>query len=124
MKFLKKINNYSIPYSTSEYEDTSDPLYADGSGRESLDGAFTGTLIGNFPGVIATFPPMPNSLLSRLKKECKKTPVVLEWWDSTKNDYVVSEFYPGPIKSKVLNVKGDMVIMHPFVIQFTTTERE
>lgn len=124
MKFLKSINGYQIPFSTSEYEDNSDPLFSDGSGRESLDGQFTGTLIGNFPGLIVTFPAMPNSVQARFKRECKKMPCELEWWDSSKNDYVKSKFYPSPMKSKVMMVKGNMVIMHPFVMQFTTIERE
>lgn len=124
MRFLKRINNYSLPYSTSEYEDNSDPLYGESSGREALDGEFVGTFVGNFPGIVITFPAMSNTMQRRFKQECKKTPVELEWWDSTKGDYVVSSFYPGPMKSKVLFVREGVVYMHPFIMQFTTIKKE
>lgn len=124
MKFIKKINNYTLPYATSQYDESSEPLWADGAGRETLDGSFVGMKIGNFSKLVVEFPSMPNSVLTHLKRECKKEKVTLEWYSTAEEQYIISDFYPGSVKSSVLMVLGSMIIMKPFSMEFTAIRRE
>ncbi len=124
MKFIKSINGYVIPFATSVYKDRNEPAWSDDTGRNTMDGAFSGTKIGNFPKIIAQFPIMPDSTTQRFRQECEKEYVTLEWWSLSLGKYVTSEFYASATEADVYAVIGDVTLLQPFNVEFTGLERK
>lgn len=125
MKLIRSINGYVLPFSTSQYKDRLEPLWSKDTGRETLEGDFTGTKVGDFPKIICTFPVMPSSVTSRFRRECKKEVITLEWYNTTKEKYVTSEFHlGGALEADVLMVLGSTIILNPFTVEFIAMERE
>ncbi len=124
MRLLKKINNYEIPFSTSKYDDANEPAWADGTGRDALDGTFVGTKIGNFTKITAQIPMMRESTSRRFRKECEKAIVTLEWYNTTTGSYEVGDFYSSPTKAETYMVVGTTIILNPFIVEFTAIRRK
>lgn len=125
MKLIKSINGYVLPFSTSQYKDRVEPLWSKDTGRETLDGDFTGTKVGDFPKIICSFPMMPNSITSRFRRECKKPIITIEWYNTTKEKYVTSDFHlGGALEADVYAVIGDVILLNPFTVEFVAIEKE
>lgn len=122
MKYITRIGNlYDVP-ATSEYNVSYENVWADGSGRETLDGTFIGTFIGVFPRISVTFPPLADTIEKELIHTCRKPSIEITWWDLTKKQYRTDNFYPDQIQVGVL--LSDKNIGKPLSLTFNAEKRD
>lgn len=92
MKYITKIGTLENVPATNGYQVEYETLWADGTGR-TMDGTFSGTRIGIFPKITATFPPLSQTTIKNILAQVTKTTIELTWYDLKSSSYKTSDFY-------------------------------
>lgn len=109
MKYITKLGSITDLPATKQdgYDVSYEPLYADGTGR-TMNGTFSGTLIGIFPKITATFPIMSQANVRKIIAELKKPIISVTWYDLSSNSFKTSNFYPSPTTAGVAYPKKSL----------------
>lgn len=95
MKYITKLGGLTNPPFTSYYKDKIEKLYADGTGRNAMDGTFSGVLIGHFINIEAKLPPgIDDTTMSSVLNELKKEEIEVTYFDSSRGTMRTSILRP------------------------------
>ena len=86
------------------YEVNDEPLWGDDAGRETMDGAYSGTFIGYFTKIVINIGKLKQSEMTNIKNKFKTPFVEVSYTNPDNGNKVKEKFYGAALSAKILKI--------------------